>query len=220
MEDKKSEDMVVSNRKLVCDICSEEMDDYQMVKLFVCHHLFCEDCISTFVEGKLKMHQLFDCPSCNSPYDQNSVFFLSLSLQEQEKLAIINLRKQLESNPNLRECPNEKCKLGVIPASPKQKTGICRECLKEYCLSCMLPVHAGKCASTGASLLRQKFNFKECPKCKRIIERIAGCPHITCPCGKQFCYNCLGNWNGYGHRCETQEEARRRAEAQRKRQEE
>ena len=35
------EDMEVHNRILVCDICAEESEDYQMVKLFVCHHLFC-----------------------------------------------------------------------------------------------------------------------------------------------------------------------------------
>ena len=162
---------------------------------------------------------MFDCPSCNSPYDETSVFFLNLSGQEQEKLVLINLRKQVENNPNLRECPNEKCKLGVIPTSPKQKTGVCRECSKKYCLGCMLPTHLGKCPSTVASFLREKFNFKECPRCKRIIEKIAGCPHITCPCGKEFCYHCLGDWVSFGHRFPTQLEVRRRAEAERRRQE-
>ena len=28
-------------RKLMCDICSEEFEEYKMVRLFTCHHLFC-----------------------------------------------------------------------------------------------------------------------------------------------------------------------------------
>ena len=35
------EDMAIHNRILACDICAEESEDYRMVKLFVCHHLFC-----------------------------------------------------------------------------------------------------------------------------------------------------------------------------------
>ena len=186
--------------------------------------------MSSFVEGKLALRQLFDCPSCNSPYDEHSVFFLSLSIEEQERLIQINLQKQVEANQqSMRHCPDEQCKLGVIRlAASQQKTGTCEECLREYCLSCMLPAHPGKCADTGASLLRKQFNFKECPKCKRVIERVAGCPHMKCPCGKEFCYNCLGDWQEFAHQCpegnSDAENARRRereeaerVEAQRRR---
>ena len=95
-------------RKLVCDICSEEFEEFKMVRLFFCHHLFCEVCISSFVEGKLAMNQLFHCPSCKAHYDENSVFFLSLNIEEQEKLIQINLQKQVEVNQKtMRHCPDE-----------------------------------------------------------------------------------------------------------------
>ena len=64
---------------LACDICSEEREEFKMVKLFLCDHLFCEGCTSTFVEGKIKEHELFNCPTCSLPYDVESVFFLSLN---------------------------------------------------------------------------------------------------------------------------------------------
>ena len=120
--------------KLECGICSEELEEFKMVKLFVCDHLFCEGCTSSFVEEKLKMHQLFDCPSCRSPCDENSVFFFSLNVEEQEKLIQINLRKQVEKNQKtIRHCPDQKCPLGIIRlANQKQKKGTCEECLKEY----------------------------------------------------------------------------------------
>ena len=167
-----------------------------MVRLFVCSHLFCEECISVYVEGKLKLLEQFNCPSCSLPFDDNCIFLQELSVEEQEKLISINLRKQINSsNDKLRECPDEKCKLGVIRVrNDKQRTGTCEECYKQYCIRCMLPAHKGECANISTDLLQKKFNFKECPKCKRIIERISGCPHITCLCGKDFCYICLGDW--------------------------
>jgi hypothetical protein len=33
-------------------------------------------------------------------------------------------------------------------------------------------------------------SVKECPSCHNLINRIDGCSHITCQCGKQFCWIC------------------------------
>lgn len=30
----------------------------------------------------------------------------------------------------------------------------------------------------------------KCPKCEIPIEKISGCPHMTCPCGHHFCWYC------------------------------
>ena len=46
--------------------------------------------------------------------------------------------------------------------------------------------------------------FKQCPHCNFWVERTAGCDHMTCRCGKAFCYKCggkyaaryAGNWIG------------------------
>lgn len=35
------------------------------------------------------------------------------------------------------------------------------------------------------------FLANKCPKCEIPIERISGCPHMTCPCGHEFCWFCL-----------------------------
>ena len=32
--------------------------------------------------------------------------------------------------------------------------------------------------------------FKNCPNCKKIVERTSGCHHMTCVCGYEFCYLC------------------------------
>ena len=33
---------------------------------------------------------------------------------------------------------------------------------------------------------------KPCPYCKKLVMRISGCLHMTCNCGHEFCYHCLG----------------------------
>lgn len=38
------------------------------------------------------------------------------------------------------------------------------------------------------------FLTNKCPKCEIPIEKTTGCPHMTCPCGHQFCWFCLKDY--------------------------
>jgi hypothetical protein len=38
------------------------------------------------------------------------------------------------------------------------------------------------------------FLTNKCPKCEIPIEKTTGCPHMTCPCGHQFCWYCLKDY--------------------------
>lgn len=46
-------------------------------------------------------------------------------------------------------------------------------------------------------------NTKQCPKCRRPIEKNGGCMHMTCQkasggCGYEFCWLCRGDWKEHG----------------------
>ena len=38
------------------------------------------------------------------------------------------------------------------------------------------------------------LKFRQCKRCKFIVERSSGCNHMTCKCGYQFCYICGARW--------------------------
>ncbi|EZG81600.1 IBR domain protein [Gregarina niphandrodes] len=52
------------------------------------------------------------------------------------------------------------------------------------------------------------INAKNCPQCRHPIEKNQGCMHMTCRCGHQFCWLCLGDWSMHkdNFRCNFYEE--------------
>ncbi|KAF3038119.1 hypothetical protein E8E12_005248 [Didymella heteroderae] len=79
----------------------------------------------------------------------------------------------------------------------------CPYCEHELCLSCIRPWHSGSCDSAKRREDRQsekaikKLGAKPCPKCGVNIEKQGGCDHMNCQrCRHNFCWECLGTYNG------------------------
>ncbi|KAI3822472.1 hypothetical protein L1987_10062 [Smallanthus sonchifolius] len=43
--------------------------------------------------------------------------------------------------------------------------------------------------------------WRQCIKCKHMIELAAGCYHMTCRCGYEFCYTCGAEWKNKKATC-------------------
>uniref|UniRef100_A0A0M3HJ54 RBR-type E3 ubiquitin transferase n=1 Tax=Ascaris lumbricoides TaxID=6252 RepID=A0A0M3HJ54_ASCLU len=88
------------------------------------------------------------------------------------------------------------------------------------CSQCKRPLHAPlDCAAAKHYSSIREINghispfvnddveivVKQCPSCKNFCQRSAGCDHMHCPCGTEFCYRCGGLWleNEHGA-CEEQ----------------
>ncbi|KAI0506436.1 hypothetical protein F5B22DRAFT_623554 [Xylaria bambusicola] len=50
--------------------------------------------------------------------------------------------------------------------------------------------------------LAKRKGWKRCPSCRRLVEKVTGCDHISCRCGQHFCYKCGEPYSlSYGHHC-------------------
>ena len=75
-------------------------------------------------------------------------------------------------------------------------------CKKEYCLQCKTEWHTNLTCEEYQKQKKDDENekqfelylkgsrAKQCPNCKKWVEKISGCDHITCSCGSEFCYLC------------------------------
>eukprot|EP00975_Prorocentrum_lima_P061308 12852225-Prorocentrum_lima.AAC.1 len=67
---------------------------------------------------------------------------------------------------------------------PNCSTAVCSRCGRDYhgFMSCGSMTDAAL-----AEYSRKKF-LQPCPSCHRLVEKLNACPHITCPCGHQWCW--------------------------------
>ena len=113
----------------------------------------------------------------------------------------------IETNKNIKICPNKKCKYLVKAQNSIAKEIICK-CGLVFCFSCLKESHI-PCNCEMAKLFlaiddemtsRNKINLdneiiKQCPNCETKITKYKLGPHITCKdCNYQFCWNCLEKW--------------------------
>ena len=72
---------------------------------------------------------------------------------------------------------------------------VCDNCESEFCGKCLLTRHEGDCDKHEVEFFESNLHYRQCAKCKFIIEKNQGCNHMTCRCKYQFCYVCGADWN-------------------------
>ena len=111
----------------------------------------------------------------------------------------------------LRETPEEEHHDG--------RRAVCPKCHSLFCGLCRSPwnvtrrkSHAGITCKTHRKNFRamdsgdyafvaQLHNARTCPGCSLRTSRVDGCNHMTCPCGKEWCYVCERTWNPTHYTC-------------------
>ncbi|CAD6258866.1 unnamed protein product [Miscanthus lutarioriparius] len=90
----------------------------------------------------------------------------------------------------------------------------CVKCRGSFCLSCKVPWHDGMSCyeykmrypharpedAKLQNLARQRL-WRQCVKCKHMIELAEGCYHMICVCGYEFCYTCGKEWKNKKASC-------------------
>ncbi|XP_042507460.1 ATP-dependent RNA helicase DEAH11, chloroplastic-like isoform X2 [Macadamia integrifolia] len=189
-----------------CPICLCEVEDcYQLQG---CAHLFCRACLVEQCESAIKSHDGFPLRCTHEGCETLIVVADFRSLLSSEKLEDL-FRASLgayviASGGTYRFCPSPDCPSVYRVADPGT-TGVpfsCGACHVETCTGCHLEYHPFvsceryKEFKVDPDLSLQEWckgkeQVKTCRACGYTIEKVDGCNHIECKCGRHICWVCL-----------------------------
>ena len=216
-----------------CIFCIEEFNEDEITNpLLECYNHIHGKCLANYVEHELNNNKFpIKCPLCPKEqiHDINyKTIHDCLILNDKDnllqKLENMSLNRLSETNPDeVSFCPTPGCSYMCFYDINEYHLN-CPLCKKSYCLKCKTEWHKDLTCQEYQDNKRYEENMteedklnekkfkdyvkgnrcKQCPKCKRWVEKKEGCDHISCPCGTHFCYRCgeiRDPINPYKHRC-------------------
>ncbi|KIW22970.1 uncharacterized protein PV07_11210 [Cladophialophora immunda] len=187
---------------VVCRACFDRVK----VPIFLdCGHCYCRTCLNQLVSAGTANRISWPPKCCYAqlPMDIGSI---QQHLDEAVWSRYLSVHEEY-SAPNPVYCSNKFCSR-YIPSSQtgnKEKFLLCSNCGAETCVECKQgrADHVGAEGDPCKSLedlmdvrdrtLARSKQWKQCPSCKNLVERIDGCDQIHCSCGGRFCYKCGAN---------------------------
>ncbi|GAA5900672.1 hypothetical protein JCM6882_000936 [Rhodosporidiobolus microsporus] len=172
-------------------------------------HLLCLGCAVGYLTRKIddRSRKVFPVTCVECTYELTD-------LDASHILGKVNMeawhfRKLLDTAPPLY-CPNKRCSVRVLRHEDQDENrAMCPACKQCICVKCETMYHTGMdCEQFQALPAEQRANpedislhqlaatqnWKRCPGCRAMIERTQGCWHMTCDCGKEWCWGCEGDW--------------------------
>jgi len=176
-----------------CEIC---LEDTQLIPLSRCHHAFCKSCLADWFRTSNNGVTRPQCPcsGCNLPvsiYDIKAI----LGKAEANRVEELLLQRCLAEMPDFRWCPN--CNSGGFYTG-LCTNAVCDRCHYSFCTQCQQRAHPGISCEAKCRYKVEANRVKLCPGCHVPIVKDGGCSHMTCRrCGYQFCWFCMGKYQGY-----------------------
>ena len=106
----------------------------------------------------------------------------------------------VERNPDkVKYCRTAGCEQ-VYAVTAKQQFASCPSCFAGVCTACNEDAHTGRnCDEVRRAKDEERLNdklctdqnYKRCPNCNVLVEKTAGCNHMSCRCGTHFCWLCM-----------------------------
>ena len=100
------------------------------------------------------------------------------------------------ATPHPRYCSSRTCGTFLRPSWARGPDSLeCGRCRRLTCRHCGDRAHPGtECVADEETqrvrALATTQGWKACPSCNHMVERSTGCMHMTCRCGREFCYQC------------------------------
>jgi len=189
-----------------CPLClSEVIDGY---RLQLCGHNFCSTCIETELDERLNNSSDFPfyCSQCKSQAEgKPELKVMKICVKDLTNLLRASRVKVLwekslecyllKNSALYFQCFSPDCP--QIFRHNGQREFTCDYCLKSFCKDCQENAHGDSQCEKDAraelikSLEEAGKDFRECPGCKMIIEKVAGCFKMHCQkCHTIFCWLC------------------------------
>ncbi|XP_046371766.2 uncharacterized protein LOC124145857 [Haliotis rufescens] len=186
--------------------------------LDACGHWFCDSCWRQHLVSKLRSGPCaLTCPEYGCSVEADFPTLLSfLHIGDVKKHIERQTSEKINCSAQAKWCPKPQCGRAILaeglPIRNRSIPIVC-SCGTDLCFACMKNAHwPATCAQAKqfrekvialkdyVTLAKDAFldplpdavavSGKSCPKCKRFIEKISGCPNMSCPCGATFCWIC------------------------------
>lgn len=176
--------------------CAACLDDHKESDIMTapCDHTYCRECVDHLL-NRAATHEFHFPPKCCGRI---------ITLENAERLLSTKTYNKFQekskefSTPNRTYCFDTECITFIPTETIQNDEAKCPACQKLTCVVCKEEAHEGDCHKDTAvqSLMAAagEAGFQQCRECKRIIELMSGCNHITCTCGADFCYLCGVKW--------------------------
>ncbi|KDQ06304.1 hypothetical protein BOTBODRAFT_121686 [Botryobasidium botryosum FD-172 SS1] len=190
-----------------CKICLDRHPAGSGTLVPSCNHRFCGSCLKNYVVSQLEENRYpAVCPVCSVDMSEKRpgritddiVDRIGLSAKEHEawaELALAQVSTEIS-------CPKCKTMFRVDRADYDKQTIITcplRGCGGSWCKVCAQitsPFDLHSCSGADTGVLERMMavrDWKRCPGCSIMVEKIGGCDHMTCPgrgCNTHFCWSC------------------------------
>ena len=199
-----------------CDICAETRTVNQYTEMPCCQYSLCTQCLMEHLSVCLDKNMLAEvkCPNRNcdrllEPADMQAITLNNLATYE--RYLQVGIDQYLNQEGQTKQCPHADCPFRFIPYNANRPESIvCPVCTDRYCSHCLSDHDVDRITCEQARIEREREanpdlaneadlawiaeNTKQCVRCGNAVERNAGCNHMTCKCGYEFCYVCGKAW--------------------------
>ena len=195
-----------------CNVCLCPVEAKSVYYTESCGHPYCKECIEHFINNaitKKELPLLCIAEDCNKELLLQDIYeIIGKTPDTKNILCAAAVESLMKTNKDYQYCITADCK-GVYRVSPSGngKAYTCDLCNATLCTSCCVDYHHGRSCEMFQGMKRDdnfdlntwmkgRDNVKQCPNCKRAIEKRSGCNRMHCiMCKIYFCWKCCASFN-------------------------
>jgi len=176
--------------KLACNICFEDINGPYSTPCRQCKKPRCYECVKKQFVMAIRDHEEMPARCCGSVLHHE----VSRQILPRSQFEMYKQRYDEFKTMNPLYCPISTCSTFIPPRTihAKDEKINCHNCHTTICVKCKhqaLTGHSCPVKDVRVTIL-EAFHYKACPRCGTGVMKMFGCPHVRCPCGAHWCWDC------------------------------